>query len=227
MKHKKNVTEGVLAANRTNAQFSTGPRSEPGKSNSRRNALRHGILAKKVVLQTEEERAEFEVLVQSWDDEFAPEGLLEKFLVEEISTLHWRLQIALRRETLELSLRQDVLDPVGGVFNGQLKLPISSSDLPLGGGWECERLVVRAVAAKDSANSSASRGPAFVKNQMVTAFQNSHNQQSQKADHLEIEAVLGSALENITRYQARLKRDLYRAIEALRVLQTERSERKK
>ncbi len=33
------------AANRRNAQMSTGPRTEEGKSRSRRNAVKHGILA--------------------------------------------------------------------------------------------------------------------------------------------------------------------------------------
>jgi hypothetical protein len=32
---------------------------------------------------------------------------------KEIATLHWKLQIALGRETQELSLREDVRDPVG------------------------------------------------------------------------------------------------------------------
>jgi hypothetical protein len=33
---------------------------------------------------------------------------------------------------------------------------------------------------------------------------------------------MGSALENMTRYQAKLKRDLYRAIKTLREVQAER-----
>ena len=33
------------AANRRNAQMSTGPRTEEGKSRSRRNAVKHGILS--------------------------------------------------------------------------------------------------------------------------------------------------------------------------------------
>ena len=40
MKRTKTVTEAVLSANRANAQSSTGPRTERGKSNTRHNALR-------------------------------------------------------------------------------------------------------------------------------------------------------------------------------------------
>lgn len=35
-------------ANRRNAQLSTGPRTDAGKNQSRRNALRHGILASRI-----------------------------------------------------------------------------------------------------------------------------------------------------------------------------------
>ena len=77
-------------------------------------------------------------------------------------------------------------------------------------------VVVRAVAGKDVSNSSASRGPAVVQNQVMDAFQNSGNCTRQQDGHLEIEAVLGSALEKMTRYQSALRRDLYRAIEMLR-----------
>jgi hypothetical protein len=40
--------------------------------------------------------------------------------------------------------------------------------------------------------------------------------------HLQIEAKLSTSLDTILRYQAALKRDLYRAIAALRVLQHDR-----
>lgn len=225
MKRKKRVTDAVLAANRGNALSSSGPRTERGKSNASHNALRHGILAKRVVLETDEERAEYEKLVQSWDAEFNPKGVLENFLVEEVVTINWRLQISLGLETRELSRRQDERDQVDGVFHSKLALPISDWDLPLSGGWECERLVVRAAAGKDETNSSASRGPGVFQNQVVREFQKSGNHASQEAGHLEVEAVLGSSLANMTRYQAALKRDFYRAIDKLCTLQTERRRR--
>ena len=56
-------------------------------------------------------------------------------------------------------------------------------------------------------------------------LQQSSSYNSQKAGHLEVEAVLGSSLDRLTRYQSALKRDLYRAIQTLRSLQAERRER--
>jgi hypothetical protein len=150
---------------------------------------------------------------------------MEKFFVEDIAWLLWKLQILQGLELRELSRRQDVPDEVNRVFHRELNLPISESDLPLDRGWDCERLVVRAVAGKDVSESSASRGPAVVQNQVMDAFQNSGNHTSQQADHLEVEAVLGNALEKIVRYQSGLRRDLYRAIEMLRAVQKERRER--
>jgi hypothetical protein len=46
-------------------------------------------------------------------------------------------------------------------------------------------------------------------------------------DHIEIEAVMGNALETLTRYQTKLKRDLFKGIEMLRSLQAERRERER
>ncbi len=71
------------------------------------------------------------------------------------------------------------------------------------------------------------RGPGFVQGQVVQALKSSQNSDYQNADHLEIEAVIGSVLENMTRYQAKLKRNLCRAIGELRKIQAERREDKK
>jgi hypothetical protein len=62
---------------------------------------------------------------------------------------------------------------------------------------------------------------------LVHAIKNSQNSDNQNDDHLEIEAVMGSILENVTRYQTKLKRDLYRAFEKLRKTQGERRESEK
>jgi hypothetical protein len=225
MKHKKTVTDAVRAANRHNAESSTGPQTELGKSKTRYNALRHSILAKRVVLETHEERSEFRKLFKHCNDDFCPRGLLEKVLVEDYAWLLWKLRILRGLEWRELSRRQDLRDQLGSIFNGDLDLPIDESDLPLDRGWDCERIVVRAVAGKDESSSSASRGPAVVQNQVMKAFQNSGHSTSQKVGHLEVEAVLGNALEKMTRYQSALRRDLYRAIEMLRAVQKERLER--
>ncbi len=103
----------------------------------------------------------------------------------------WKLQILEDLVTKELALRQDVRGQVDRVFHRELKLPISDWDLPLDSGWDCERIVVRAVAGKDESYNSASRGPAVVQNKVISAVQNSRNRNTQEAGHLEVEAVIG------------------------------------
>src|SRR5208283_2171203 len=218
MKSKKTVTEEVLHANRANAQSSTGPRTDGGKSRSSHNALKHGILTRKIVLETDEERKEFEKLFQHCKEDFSPNGFLEKFLVEEIAIDFWKLGTTIGLETEQLSLRQGgVRDQIDTVFHGELKLPIS----------DCEQFTVRAVAGKNQIRSSASRGPTLFQGQVVNELQQSNNFNKQEDDHLEVQAVLRSSLDKLTRYQSALKRDLYRAIDTLGKVKAERRERTK
>src|SRR5215470_11163013 len=72
------ASERKLAANRANAQRSTGPRTPQGKARASLNALRHGILAKAAfnsTLESKERRAEFEAIVAGFADEFQPQTL--------------------------------------------------------------------------------------------------------------------------------------------------------
>jgi hypothetical protein len=225
MKHKKKVTPAVLNANQANSKSSTGPTSKQGKANSRRNAKTHGILATKLVFETEEQRKEFEELLQACRKDRAPQGLLEEGLVEEIAIVFWKLGITEGFVAKDLLRRQDLDDDLGGIFSKDIHLPISSWDLPLDRGWECERIVVRAVGRTDSSSASASRGPAVFQNQVITAIQKTNGDNHQKAKHLEVEAVLGSTFDKMTRYQSALKRDLYRTIDMLCKLQAERKDR--
>jgi hypothetical protein len=177
------------------------------------------------VLETDAERTEFKSLFQRCQDELRPEGLLEKVLMEEIAITLWKLRITIRLESKELSLSQeDLRDPIGDVFHSDLELPISDWDL-VDKGWNCERIIVRAVAGKDVIYSTASRGPTVYQGKVLDKLLTSRNQNSQQAGHLEVEAVLVSSLDKLTRYQSALRRDLYRAIETLRSLQVERRHR--
>ncbi len=91
------VSLGRLAANRANAQKSTGPRTEEGKAASRRNALRHGLTAKTVVLDLEDPQ-EFEQFRSRILEAFAPAEGAEQLLTEEVASALWRLKRAQRIE---------------------------------------------------------------------------------------------------------------------------------
>jgi hypothetical protein len=199
MRAKRTVTEAVLAANRKNSKSSTGPQTARGKSYSSQNAVSSGLLAKRVAFANQDELLEFQILFQSLHDELRPCGLVEKFLVEEIATLFWKLQIALGLETRELLNVQNLRERLRNFLQGDVKFPLSAEDLPSDRGWACDRLVVRAVGTGDTGASSNS------------------------ASRVEVEAVLGNSIANLTRYQLGLTNRVYRALDMLHKLR-ERSE---
>lgn len=83
------ATVKQLAANRRNAQRSTGPKSAEGKAISSRNALKHGVLSQRAVADHEDREA-FESLLAQLIEEHTPVTSFECTLVERISILIWR-----------------------------------------------------------------------------------------------------------------------------------------
>jgi len=84
------TTEARLNANRENAQFSTGPRTEEGKAKSSMNAVKTGLTGRTVLLPTDDA-----IIYQHHLDrnfaEFAPATDKEKALVQTIADAEWRL----------------------------------------------------------------------------------------------------------------------------------------
>jgi hypothetical protein len=96
------------AASAANSRLSTGPRTEEGKAASSRNALKHGLTAKDLVVR-EDEREEFESLKSDLDAELAPEGVLETITFNQILHAAWNIQ---RFRRLESWLMSGDVDPV-------------------------------------------------------------------------------------------------------------------
>jgi len=104
------ISEAKLAANRLNAQKSTGPRTAAGKARVRLNALKHSILVSEVVIRAGEgaEEAEaFEALLAELKDDLAPAGTLEELLVEKLAVIVWRWRRVLRYELGAIRERAD------------------------------------------------------------------------------------------------------------------------
>ena len=78
-------------ANRINAQRSSGPRTELGKSRSKMNALKHGLSAKKIVIGDEDPK-EFEALRAALERDWQPETAFESELVDQLAGLFWRMR---------------------------------------------------------------------------------------------------------------------------------------
>ena len=80
-----------LQANRENAKKSTGPRTEVGKTRSRRNAWKNGLTAETLVISGEDP-ARFNELRAALLQQYDPQSQLEAELVERIAGLLWRLR---------------------------------------------------------------------------------------------------------------------------------------
>ncbi len=101
---KTTASDARIAANRRNAQNSTGPRSEEGKAQSRLNALKHGLTAKVVVLPTEDAE-EFENRRAEWHEAYQPAGPAQQLLIDRAVQASWRLERCSKAETARLSRR--------------------------------------------------------------------------------------------------------------------------
>ena len=108
---ERTVSLRQVEANRGNALRSTGPQTRGGKRAVRRNALKHGLLAKEVFIQAgdgKERISEFRNLMAQLREDLQPEGVLEEMLVEKIAICYWRLRRALRSEIGEIRKHLDI-----------------------------------------------------------------------------------------------------------------------
>ena len=104
------ASEKQEQANIQNAQLSTGPISSEGKAVVARNALKHGIFAKDLVINAgdgREDVLEYHELLTELKRDLAPVGRMEMMLVEKIAVNYWRLRRLVRYETGEIRCRLD------------------------------------------------------------------------------------------------------------------------
>jgi hypothetical protein len=96
----------------------TGPRTELGKRSASRNAMKHGVFSKVVVLESES-KAEFgKLLEELWEDRH-PVGKCEELLVEKLACIIWRQRRLFSAERAEVqksteSLKWNCLEHVWG-----------------------------------------------------------------------------------------------------------------
>jgi len=99
-----------LLSNRANGRLSRGPVTPEGKRSSSQNALRHGLLAKCIVLPAENEEA-FHQLFQQYVERFAPVDGFELGLLEEMAASYWRMRRAWAIEKTDLAEAIDSQPP--------------------------------------------------------------------------------------------------------------------
>ena len=84
------ISENKLESNRRNAQLSTGPTSPEGRKAVSRNAVTHGLRARHVVTLAERP-PEFQQLWADLEAEWDPQTHTERFLVEQLAVIQFKL----------------------------------------------------------------------------------------------------------------------------------------
>lgn len=117
------ASEAQTAANRRNAEKSTGPRTDEGKAKASQNALRHGLRARKVI-SFDESEPDFLAYHAEIRESLEPADAVEENLVERIAMCGWRLRRMYRVEA----------ELIDGWRNAS---PRRFEDLQIGAVFEC------------------------------------------------------------------------------------------
>ncbi len=83
-------SEAQLAANRANAQKSTGPRTDSGKALTRHNAVRNALTGQTILLPADDAIL-YQNHCDAYRNELKPEGAFETILVQAVADHDWRL----------------------------------------------------------------------------------------------------------------------------------------
>jgi hypothetical protein len=117
-----------LAANRANAARSTGPVAARGKAAVSRNALRHGVLSRRVLLD-DQDPEEFDALMAGLLASLRPQGAVEEALAERVAIAIWRQQRLMRAETAAIALARQP-EPIAAAVSAELRRPLGDQVTP-------------------------------------------------------------------------------------------------
>ena len=104
------ATSKQIVANRNNAGLSTGPVTESGKAIVAKNAVRHGILTREVLLKGEDEKS-LGNFAERMLAELQPVGEVEVLLVDRMIASAWRLR---RLVNVEVEIFRREMDSMFG-----------------------------------------------------------------------------------------------------------------
>jgi len=209
---KKTMSPKAIEASQNNGKKGNGP-TDPSKVNQ--NARKHGLASKYLAFQNEEERQEFDALLNELMDEYQPQGRTGVELANKVAVAFWKLAEENGWEMEALAHRRQatvaIMNTLAENYDGE-QLPLFSerdgSHSAVQLGWDCQELVVR-TGTKNSEDEE----------------QEISKDRRGKVGHVQIEARLNTSLDTMPRYQAAINRDLYRALGELRSMQRERRER--
>jgi len=129
--HPPTVSARKRAANRNNSKKSTGPKTGRGKANSRFNALKHGLCAKRILSSPHHELLDPSLLrlLEDLQEQYGRDHILVQLLLESIVTDYWRQAQGLKFEVQFLNETDAHFGPKGGMANLQRYLSNSQRAL--------------------------------------------------------------------------------------------------
>jgi hypothetical protein len=199
------TTARRAAANAQNAEKSTGPRTLEGKSVSRLNALKHGLLSQETLLP-EEDEALLTSLRESLQDELRPVGILEDLLEDRMTSVLWRLR---RLGTLE-----------AGVLSCRLGKVHANRALKKAKKYEEPDPMEEDVEEEPIVTDAEKHEAAMAK------FRKAKARQKQETPTLGLAFIRDSqesdAFSKLSRYETTLERSFFRALHELQSLQAAR-----
>jgi hypothetical protein len=201
------ATRKQIAANRSNAEKSTGPRTVSGMTVSSRNAVKWGLLCRDLFRFPWEDAEVFQLMHARLLDELQPQGVRECLLVEHIFGLCWRLRRAPVSETGVLLQR--VREVKGCGPNPYTKL-IPTRHLPEDSGRET------------ASEGGSDQGEWSVTPVLVEAPLTQPNIADIGRAHI-LDVQEGDAWSKVRRHETSLENSLFRALRELERLQEKRS----
>jgi hypothetical protein len=116
--------------NSTNFLAAGGPRTDAGKRQSSRNALKAGIFSRATLLKGEP-RSVFQSLLGGLWEALQPVGKLEELLVEKLATTSWRYRRFLKAENAEVRKTIEFPTPVAADLHLQENFGIITLPTPM------------------------------------------------------------------------------------------------
>jgi hypothetical protein len=190
------ASDKQIAANRRNAQKSTGPKTTQGKLKSRCNALRHGLTAETVidVFENVDDYQSFEAAILA---HYAPVSIVARELTLRLASLLWRLRRATAIETGLLKIQaQAVQERKGQHERDDHALKASRPEL-----YQLLGLVY-----------DATRAPAAIKEGADSTAGGPYAQHALTQSYLRAANLYHSVLDRLTRYEVSLWRQAARTL---------------
>lgn len=201
------TTPAKKTSNRQNALQSTGPQTQEGKAIASKNATKHGLLSREVLLPNENAEALAE-LAQRLREDLQPVGELEDLLVDRVISFIWRLRRLVRVE--------------GGIFTSNLYEELA------------ERAERKAKSYEQNTSLEAMMMMMSVRitdeKKRAEALAKAKEMRDLQAEESSIVALAfardvsgADAFSKLSRYETAIERGFYRALHELQRLQAARA----